>query len=65
MCSDEMGVDAFFIFFKLTTLEGGIHLLAEYCPSLVYLSLRALQRTESDDIRTNSLGTLKPWRLGP
>jgi len=58
MCSDEMGVDIFFIFVKLTSLEGGIQLLVEYCPSLVYLSLRALEKTHNDVVRTNSLGTL-------
>lgn len=58
MCSDEMGVDIFFLFVKLTTLEGGIQLLAEYCPSLVFLALSALEKTRSDDFRTNSLGTL-------
>lgn len=58
MCSDEMGVGIFFIFVKLTSLEGGIQLLAEYCPSLVYLSLRALEKTHNDIVRTNSLGIL-------
>jgi hypothetical protein len=37
-------------------LEGGIQLFAESCPSLVYLSIRALAKTQSDEVRTESLG---------
>lgn len=58
VCSDETGVDVFFIFVKLSSLEDGIQMLAEYCPSLVYFALHALERTQSDDVRANSLGTL-------
>lgn len=58
MCSDEIRGDIFFIFVKLASLEGGIQLLAEYCPPMVYLALRALEKTRSDDVRSKSLGTL-------
>ena len=57
MCSDEMELDIFFILFKLTSLEGGIQVLAEFCPSLVHLAIRALVKTQSDEVRTKSLGT--------
>ncbi|KAG0610836.1 hypothetical protein M758_7G095500 [Ceratodon purpureus] len=56
--TDEIEVNIFFILFKLSSLEGGIQLLAESCPSLVYHAIRALVKTQNDEVRTKSLDLL-------
>uniref|UniRef100_A0A7I4AVU4 Uncharacterized protein n=1 Tax=Physcomitrium patens TaxID=3218 RepID=A0A7I4AVU4_PHYPA len=56
--SDEVGIDVFFIFSSLANLEDGINFLAKYCPVMVHLAIKALERSQNDELRTKSLDLL-------
>nr|XP_024396071.1 protein PRD1-like isoform X1 [Physcomitrium patens] len=56
--TDEVGIDVFFIFSSLANLEDGINFLAKYCPVMVHLAIKALERSQNDELRTKSLDLL-------
>ncbi len=64
-CSDDETVQEaiLFVLSKLVVLEDGTEELRKFCPLLIHIAVDALSKTESDGLKTNSIGN--PLTLNP